>query len=93
MDVEVWADDVRGFCAAVGIEHPVVPGWSFGAMVAMAYATRHPGHPAKLVRGSTMPRLREDLRADHPILSVLPLPRLGHAKTARRAGRPGRSGE
>jgi pimeloyl-ACP methyl ester carboxylesterase len=62
--VEVWADDVRGFCDAVGIEHPVVLGWSFGGMVAMAYAIRHRGHPAKLVLQSAMARLDIDRVAE-----------------------------
>lgn len=58
--LDVWADDVSGFCDAVGIEHPMVLGWSFGGTVAMAYATRHPGHPAKLVLQSTTARLDID---------------------------------
>src|SRR5438046_2939547 len=40
-----WGDDVRGFCEALGIARPIVWGTSFGGMVAMAYATRHPDHP------------------------------------------------
>jgi pimeloyl-ACP methyl ester carboxylesterase len=48
-----WGDDVRGFCEALGIAHPIVFGASFGGMVAMAYATRHPDHPAKLILVST----------------------------------------
>ncbi|MGB9369735.1 MAG: alpha/beta hydrolase [Xanthobacteraceae bacterium] len=44
-----WGDDVRAFCDALGIEKPIVLGVSFGGMVAMAYATRHPDHPAKLI--------------------------------------------
>ncbi len=48
-----WGDDVRAFCEALGIAHPVVLGVSFGGMVAMAYATRHPEHPAKLILVST----------------------------------------
>jgi proline iminopeptidase len=48
-----WGDDVRGFCDALGIEKPIVLGVSFGGMVAMAYATRHPAHPAKLVLVTT----------------------------------------
>jgi proline iminopeptidase len=51
-----WADDVRGFCEALGIEKPIVFGQSFGGMVAMAYAVRHPEHPAKLVFSSTSAR-------------------------------------
>jgi proline iminopeptidase len=48
-----WADDVKDFCAAVGIERPIVYGASFGGMGAMAYATRYPAHPSKLVLVST----------------------------------------
>lgn len=48
-----WADDVRAFCDALGIHKPVVYGASFGGMVAMAYALRHPQHPGKLVLVST----------------------------------------
>jgi proline iminopeptidase len=48
-----WGDDVRGFCDALGIAKPIVYGASFGGMVALAYATRHPDHPAKLILVST----------------------------------------
>jgi proline iminopeptidase len=48
-----WGDDVRGFCDALGIVDPIVLGASFGGMVALAYATRHPAHPGKLVLIST----------------------------------------
>jgi pimeloyl-ACP methyl ester carboxylesterase len=48
-----WGDDVRAFCDAVGIADPIVLGASFGGMVALAYATRHPAHPSKLVLIST----------------------------------------
>jgi len=37
-----WADDVKAFCDALEIKQPIVYGASFGGMVAMAYATRHP---------------------------------------------------
>lgn len=58
--VDVWAEDVRGFCDVVGIEHPVMLGWSAGGTVAMAYAARYPDHPAKLVLQSTMARFDFD---------------------------------
>jgi proline iminopeptidase len=48
-----WGDDVRAFCDALGIAAPIVLGASFGGMVALAYATRHPDHPSKLVLIST----------------------------------------
>jgi proline iminopeptidase len=55
-----WGDDVRAFCDTLGIEKPVVVGQSFGGMVAMAYAVRHPEHPGKLVLSSTAARMRLD---------------------------------
>jgi pimeloyl-ACP methyl ester carboxylesterase len=48
-----WGDDVRSFCDVLGIENPIVLGASFGGMVALAYATRHPALPTKLVPIST----------------------------------------
>ena len=48
-----WGDDVRAFCDAIGIANPIVLGASFGGMVALAYATRHPDHAAKLILIST----------------------------------------
>ncbi|HSF33649.1 MAG TPA: alpha/beta hydrolase [Candidatus Tectomicrobia bacterium] len=48
-----WGDDVHTFCETLGIMHPIVLGASFGGMVALAYATRHPAHPAKLILLST----------------------------------------
>ena len=52
-NLALWGDDVRGFCEALGIKRPIVLGVSFGGMVAMSYATRHPDHPAKLILVST----------------------------------------
>jgi len=48
-----WADDVHAFCETLEIERPIVYGASFGGTVALAYATRHPAHPAKLILVST----------------------------------------
>jgi len=59
-----WGDDVRSFCEALEIERPIVMGVSFGGMVAMSYATRHPEHPAKLVLSSTAARSRQDRSLD-----------------------------
>jgi proline iminopeptidase len=51
--LDTWADDVVRLCDALGIESPVVLGNSFGGMVAMRYAARHPDHPGRLVLSST----------------------------------------
>jgi pimeloyl-ACP methyl ester carboxylesterase len=48
-----WGDDVRAFCDTLGIVDPIVLGASFGGMVALAYATRHPSHLSKLILIST----------------------------------------
>ena len=48
-----WGDDVHAFCETLGIVDPIVLGASFGGMVALAYATRHPAHPSRLILLST----------------------------------------
>ena len=53
-----WGDDVKAVCDALGIEKPHVYGNSFGGMVAISYASRHPDHPAKLILSSTAARMR-----------------------------------
>ncbi len=63
-NLDVWADDVVRFCDALEIVRPIVLGWSFGGMVAMAYAGRHPGHAGKLVFQSTMAQLDIDRIAE-----------------------------
>jgi proline iminopeptidase len=51
---------VKGFCDALEIDHPIVLGWSFGGFVAIAYASRYPDHPSKLILQSTAARLDID---------------------------------
>src|SRR5580698_8051633 len=64
-----WGDDIAGFCAALGIDKPVVYGLSFGGMVAMSYAARHPQGPSKLVFSSTAGRM--DLAATYAMMERL----------------------
>jgi proline iminopeptidase len=64
-----WGDDVHGLCQALGIEKPVVLGQSFGGMVAMSYAARHPDAPAKLILSSTAGRM--DLAATYAMMEKL----------------------
>jgi len=59
-----WGDDIPAFCEALQIERPIVMGVSFGGMVAMSYATRHPEHPVKLILASTAARMRPDRSLD-----------------------------
>jgi len=60
-----WGDDVAAFCQALGIERPIVLGYSFGGFVAQSYAIRHPDHPSKLILYSTAPVLQ-----DEPVLDA-----------------------
>lgn len=76
-----WGDDIRAFCDALGIEKPIVLGYSFGGMVAQSYATRHPDHPGKLILFSTSPKVdREEIYATFARLGG---PKAGEAARAR----------
>jgi pimeloyl-ACP methyl ester carboxylesterase len=77
-----WGDDVRAFCDALGIADPIVLGASFGGMVAMSYATRHPEHPAKLVLIST-----EAVGGSYPERRVALFERFGGAEVGALARR------
>jgi pimeloyl-ACP methyl ester carboxylesterase len=77
-----WGDDVRAFCEALGIIEPVVLGASFGGMVAMSYATRHPDHPSKLVLIST-----EAVGGSYPERRVALFERFGGAEVGALARR------
>jgi proline iminopeptidase len=59
--LDQWGDDIAAFCDELGLTTPVVYGQSFGGMAAMAYATRHPKQPSKIVLSSTAPRMRLDV--------------------------------
>ncbi len=52
-----WGDDIRTLADNLGIVKPIVFGNSFGGMVAMSYAIRHPQHPAKLILSSTAAKM------------------------------------
>lgn len=55
-----WADDVHGFCRALGIERPIIVGVSAGGFVAMAYAARYPDGPGKMILSGTAANMRLD---------------------------------
>jgi proline-specific peptidase len=55
-NLTTWAADVKNLSDALGIEHPVVLGTSFGGFVAQQYAATYPEHPAGLILLSTGPR-------------------------------------
>jgi proline iminopeptidase len=77
-----WGDDVHAFCDALNIVNPIVLGVSFGGMVALAYATRHPAHPSKLILIST-----EAAGGSHPERRVALFERFGGPETGRLARR------
>lgn len=56
-NLDQWADDLVALCDVLGIEKPIVWGLSFGGFVALKYATRHPGHAAKVIADSTAARM------------------------------------
>ena len=58
--LDQWADDLAIFCSALGIDAPIVFGQSFGGMVAMQYAARHPAGVSKLILSSTAAQFRLD---------------------------------
>jgi proline iminopeptidase len=58
--LDVWADDIARFCAALEIERPVILGNSFGGMVAIHTAARHPDLASKLILSSTAARMDLD---------------------------------
>lgn len=51
--LDQWADDIAEFCTSLSITRPLVFGQSFGGMVAMHYAARHPDGPERLILSST----------------------------------------
>ena len=54
------ADLIHELCETLEIERPIVLGHSFGGLVAIEYAARHPDHPAGLVLQSTFARFDLD---------------------------------
>jgi pimeloyl-ACP methyl ester carboxylesterase len=57
---DTWIEDLRGFCEALGLERPVLFGQSFGGMVALGTAIRHPELPGKLIVSSSAAKIRLD---------------------------------
>jgi proline iminopeptidase len=57
---EKAADDVHAFCETLEIASPIVLGHSFGGLVAIEYAARHPDHLSGLILQSTFARFDLD---------------------------------
>lgn len=57
---ELCADDIRAFCDAIGLDHPIVLGHSMGSWIVLLYGARHPGHAGALIAQSGMARFDLD---------------------------------
>jgi pimeloyl-ACP methyl ester carboxylesterase len=55
-----WIPDIVDLCDALELEQPIILGQSFGGVVALAVAARHPELPSKLVVSSSLARFRPD---------------------------------
>ena len=55
-NLDTWIEDVVDFCGALELEHPVVLGQSFGGVVALGVAIRHPDLVARLIVSSSIGR-------------------------------------
>jgi pimeloyl-ACP methyl ester carboxylesterase len=55
-----WVADIVEFCEALELERPMILGQSFGGVVGLAVAARHPELPSKLVVSSSLARFRPD---------------------------------
>ena len=62
--LEQWADDLRSFSEALGIDRPIVLGQSGGGFVAIVYAARHRDHVGKLILASTQARVTPERIVD-----------------------------
>jgi pimeloyl-ACP methyl ester carboxylesterase len=55
-----WVPDIAEFCQALELERPIILGQSFGGVVALAVAARHPDLPSKLIVSSSLAKFRPD---------------------------------
>src|SRR5712691_11682613 len=59
-NLDRWVPDIAEFCDAIELERPIILGQSFGGVVALAVAARHPDLPSKLIVSSSLARFRPD---------------------------------
>ena len=59
-NLDQWADDLVALCDALGIEQPVVFGFSFGGNITLNYAIRNPDRPAKIIVVSCAARINPE---------------------------------
>jgi pimeloyl-ACP methyl ester carboxylesterase len=59
------ADDIAGLIAALGLQRPVVAGWSDGGQVTLELGARHPRAAGALIVGAAYPDFEAGLRDAH----------------------------
>jgi proline iminopeptidase len=59
-NLDRWVRDLVEFCEALELERPMILGQSFGGVVALAAAARHPELPSKLIVSSSLAKFRPD---------------------------------
>jgi pimeloyl-ACP methyl ester carboxylesterase len=59
-NLDRWVRDIVEFCEALELERPMILGQSFGGVVALATAARHPDLPSKLIVSSSLAKFRPD---------------------------------
>jgi pimeloyl-ACP methyl ester carboxylesterase len=59
-NLDRWVPDIVEFCAALELDRPMILGQSFGGVVALAVAARHPDLPSKLIVSSSLAKFRPD---------------------------------
>ena len=62
------ADDIAALIAALGLQRPVVGGWSDGGQVTLELGARHPGVAGALIVGAAYPDFEAGLREAHRAL-------------------------
>ena len=72
-----WAQDVKDFCVQLGIENPIIVGFSFGGWVALEYAINYPDHPGALILCNTEAHIDVALRAEMYAAKAKRLPERG----------------
>lgn len=63
-NLDRWASDLAGLCAALDIRRPIVLGTSFGAIVALRFAQMYPDRASKLILVSGVARFVRDEMLD-----------------------------
>ena len=59
-NLDRWVEDIVEFCDALELERPMILGQSFGGVVALATAARHPDLPSKLIVSSSLAKFSPD---------------------------------